>query len=312
MGGSGGGYSNSPPGELAKRIQAIAQDASQAADRGTFDTDVASVISATLAELNSRDPENIRQHLDVLKSALEKDIDGTIDLMFGGSVSKRTYAEGLSDIDALVCIDRTELADADPDTVCRYLEDKVTERLPRSVVERDGFAIRVVFSDNTVIELVPIIRRGESHLISNEKCTAWIEAHPRAFSEKLTQVNQACGNKVVPVIKLAKSVLAGSMPDNIALSGYHIESLAVAAFDGYGGPFTPKAMLVHLFSQMPNAIRTPAKDPTGQSRYLDGYLGAEGSLERLMTADAVDRVGRRMRRAESMCSVEEWRQLLGT
>jgi hypothetical protein len=312
MGGSGGGYSTTPPGELGKRIQSIAQEASQAADRGTFDTDVASVIGDALAELNSRDPEKIRKHLDVLKSALEKDIDGTIDLLFGGSVSKRTYAEGLSDVDALVCIDRSELANADPDTVCRYLEEKVKDRLSRSEVERDGFAIRVVFSDSTVVELVPIIRQGEKYLISNEKCTGWVEAHPRAFSEKLTQVNQACGSKVVPVIKLAKRVLAGSMPDKVSLSGYHIESLAVAAFDGYVGPLTAKAMLVHLFSQMPTAIRSPARDPTGQSRYLDGYLGAEGSLDRLMTADAVDRVGRRMRRAESMCSVDEWCQILST
>ncbi len=42
-----------------------------------------------------------RERLEVLKSKLSKELDGTFDQFFGGSIAKHTYVDGLSDIDSL-------------------------------------------------------------------------------------------------------------------------------------------------------------------------------------------------------------------
>jgi hypothetical protein len=116
--------------------------------------------------------------------------------------------------------------------------------------------------------------------------------------------------KLVPTIKLAKGIIAG-LPDQRRLTGYHIEVLAVAIFKGYAGPRTPKAMLRHFFENLPDAVRQPRRDATGQSVYLDDYLGERDSLQRRIVADAMDRIARRIRNADGAHSVPMWRELLG-
>ena len=60
-----------------------------------------------------------------------------------------------------------------------------------------------------------------------------------------------------------------------------MESLAIDAFAGYEGELDPKSMLVHLLGHSVKAVRTPIKDPTGQTRYVDQYLGrAESKLRK--------------------------------
>ena len=66
----------------------------------------------------------------------------------------------------------------------------------------------------------------------------------------------------------------------VKISGYHMESLAIDAFAGYEGELDPKSMLMHFLGHSMNAVRTPIEDPTGQTTYVDGYLGQGGSPAR--------------------------------
>lgn len=54
---------------------------------------------------------------------------------------------------------------------------------------------------------------------------------PENFQMALSERNEQCGGKLVPTIKLAKAVI-GSLPEKQRLTGYHVESLAIAAFRG--------------------------------------------------------------------------------
>ena len=56
----------------------------------------------------------------MIKAALGKSIDGEIDLRFGGSVIKHTDVNGLSDIDALVILNGSELEHKSPEEVKAY------------------------------------------------------------------------------------------------------------------------------------------------------------------------------------------------
>ena len=91
-------------------------------------------------------------------------------------------------------------------------------------------------------------------------------------------MNTARGGRVVPVIKLAKALTDCFITqEDRKLSGYHLESLAVDAFADYQGPLDPKAMLNRLFRHSAKAVISPIVDSTGQSRYVDDYLGSADS-----------------------------------
>ena len=99
-------------------------------------------------------------------------------------------------------------------------------------------------------------------------------AHPEKFAEKLAEVNSERDGRVVPVIKLVKAMADCFIAqEDRKLSGYHMESLAIDAFSDYQGPLDPKAMLIHLLGHSINAVKSPITDSTGQSRYVDEYLG---------------------------------------
>jgi hypothetical protein len=306
MGGSGGGSSflgKSPAHAVAQSVRALEAKAKNE----QFETSVATLLGGVLAEANDRNTDAVATHLDEIRRALGKEIEGSVDLLFGGSVSRRTYVDGVSDVDALVVLNDSELAAKSPAEVCSHFLARLSERFPLTEVTPDGFAIDVRFNDVTV-QVVPVIRKGDDYLLPNAECTEWSYVRPRAFTDALTSVNRECSNKVVPTIKLAK-VLMASLPETRRITGYHTELLAAQIFAQYTGPLRPKEMTQHFFAVAPRLVREPTHDPTGQSLHVDDHLGPPNSVARLMIADTLDRIGRRLRNADGAQSVEQWREL---
>lgn len=130
------------------------------------------------------------------------------------------------------------------------------------------------------------------------------------FQEALTNRNAACGGKLVPTIKLAKAI-NGELPENQRLSGYHVESLAIAAFRGYAGEKTTSAMLPTFFERARELVLAPIKDSSGQSVHVDGHLGPANSAERIAASHLLGRIARRMRNATAAASVPQWKALFG-
>lgn len=305
MGGGGGSFIGGEPENVTKNLRKSERDTQDEVFRG----EVEALLGDVLSSANSRDVEAIDRHLGAIRQALEKDVDGVVQLLFGGSVSKRTYVEGISDVDALVVINELELEKSSPREVCDYILSRLSERLKERVVA-DGFAINVEYADATV-QLVPVRKHDGNLLLPNRERTKWSRIEPEAFTKELTEANKASNGKLVPVIKLAK-VLLSNLQENRRPSGYHLENIAVKAFDNYQGKLTPREMIHHLFSMAPDIIRSPIVDKTGQSKHVDDYLGQKESLSRLMMADAVDRIGRRLRNAEGAHDIEQWRSLFET
>jgi hypothetical protein len=113
---------------------------------------------------------------------------------------------------------------------------------------------------------------------------------------------------VVPVIKLAKQLIATQIQEAHRPYGHHVEALAVDAFTTYDGPRTPKAMATHFFAAAANRINSPMQDATGQSRFVDENLGETGSSERARIAGEFSRIARTMKNSRS---VDDWQQLFG-
>ena len=97
-GGGGGGNYNLNPGEIAR----LRDEARARLDRSRLDSDVNSLLQHSLVDLNDRDNEEAASRLEQIQKSLggtTLDVDRVV---FGGSVAKHTYVDGLSDIDALV------------------------------------------------------------------------------------------------------------------------------------------------------------------------------------------------------------------
>ena len=76
--------------------------------------DVNSHLRDKLRDFNTRDTDAIQRHIRGLRQALEQDVDDVIRPLFGGSISRHTYVDGLSDVDVLMVINDSTLVGADP------------------------------------------------------------------------------------------------------------------------------------------------------------------------------------------------------
>ena len=300
MGGSGGrGYFSSDPRKVERELEA----SRETTEDQEYQAASNQALQSLLTEFNNRNADAIGRRLDQVKDALSQDIEGTIDLRFGGSVAKHTFVDGLSDVDSLVLLNKSDLVDLTPAEVKKYFAEQLQAHFPDAQVTEGRLAVTVRF-DDIEIQLLPALRTSQGYRIPNATGPGWADVRPQGFTHTLTNVNAANGSKVVPVIKLAKAIL-GNLPERQQLTGYHVEALAVQAFREYKGQLAFKDMLHHFFAEASSYVRTPFRDPTGQSEHVDDYLGGTGSLERRLVGDALDRIARRIRNADSAQSVEQ-------
>lgn len=302
MGGSGGKFDPSSVRSEIRQLERKVDDAQ-------YQTQVAYFLSTTLANANDRDIERIQAHLAIIEQAIGNDVEGFVALLFGGSVSKKTYVEGVSDVDALVVINESTLATMTPLAVRDHLINSLRTRLPGTEVEFDGFAVAVRYQDQ-VVELVPAKRQGDDYLLPSSDYLTWARVRPRAFTDALTAANRDQNGKLIPTIKLAKVALT-NMPEARRPSGYHLESLALDVFARYEGPRTPKDMLKHFFSEASQRVLKPIPDRTGQSRNVDDHLGPAMSIERQILSDSLGRIARRLENSDGAQSLDQWKRILG-
>lgn len=274
-----------------------------------LDSEINSLIQQELVSLNDRDHETIRQRLDEIEDALREEIEGLDRLFFGGSVAKHTYVDGLSDIDSLVVLEEWVVGDRTAEDMREEFRRILDGRLNMGEVDSidvGRMAVTVTYSDGTEIQLLPAVARGDSHAISAANGADWVQINPKEFSKRLTEVNRGLGGTVIPTIKLAKAVIASQFSKGDRPSGYHVEALALAAFQDYSGPRTLKAMTEHFFAASQDNVLRPIPDITGQSRHVDAALGTKDSLPRRNISRRFSQVAKRMRNATS---ASDWQSL---
>lgn len=309
MGGSGGGgtFDHRSPEKLGELVRKAEQQTSVAA----FEAELSATLGELLAGFNERDVPLVRERLDDVKRLLDDAIEGGIDQLFGGSVAKHTYVDGLSDIDSLLIVSGTDLEDSKPVVAL----DRVTDILGRQLageadVSHGRMAITVEYSDGMKIQLLPTIQTATGVKIPSSRHDGWSQAEPKGFQEALSHRNEQCSGKLIPTIKLAKAI-NGTLPEQQRLSGYHMESLAIAAFRNYGETKTTVAMLPTFFEKAKDLVLTPIRDSTGQSVHVDDYLGPANSEARVNTSHILGRLAKRMRNATAAGSKSQWRALFG-
>lgn len=85
---------------------------------------------ALLVRYNRRKTQAITKHLESL-CFLKEDGNHVVQAMFGGSVRRRTYVTGLSDVDVLLIVNQSSLVNQPPARVISYVRDTIAGRLRR-------------------------------------------------------------------------------------------------------------------------------------------------------------------------------------
>ena len=259
-----------------------------------------------LRDYNERDTEAINRHIRGLRDALEQSDTDVLPTRFGGSVSRHTYVDGLSDVDVLLIVNDSSLSGRDPRTVIQRMAELIQQRMPRTDVRTGHLAVTVTYADGHEVQVLPAIRTKAGIRIANPGRNEWSGVlHPERFARKLTDVNQANGGRVIPTVKLTKALADHVIrSDKDKISGYHIESLAIEAFQNYRGPTDRKSMVSHLLEFSSSAVQHPIRDTTGQSRFVDDYMGRQGSDARQKAATHFRQMKNRLERARSEADLD--------
>ena len=307
-GGAGGAFVNRSPGELRSIVRKAEDETTVAA----FEAELARTLGGLLGTYNARDTEAVQVRLEAIKAALQNSIEGSFDLLFGGSVAKHTYVDGLSDIDSLVLINDSAFEGKKPQQVLARMKRVLQQKLGgQAEVSHGRMAVTISHGDSMVIQLLPALRAKDGHVhVPSSRLDGWSKIDPVSFQEALTNRNKECSGKLVPVIKLAKAIV-GQLPNDQRLSGYHIESLGIDIFRNYQGEKTKSAMLPTFCEHARQSVLSPIKDGTGQSVHVDGYLGAANSEARQAVSHVFGRLARRMRNATAAGSTAQWEALFG-
>jgi hypothetical protein len=309
MGGSGGGRSYS---SSTVTVDDLLRNAHQQVDQRRYDAEVNELLQDALQGFNERDAEDDRERLDAILDALCGEGDEAITLRFGGSVRKHTYVDGFSDVDVIAVLNGSELAHLSPQEVLSTFASRLRQRLLGVEVDAGTLAVTVRYPDGREIQVLPTLPTKTGLRIANADGQGWSNlVRPDGFARKLTAINRANGNRVVPVIKLFKGIVETALPAMMKLTGYHAESLAIEAFATYDGPLTSKAMLRHLCRTAVERVRTPIADRTGQSLHVDDYLGGPNNQARRDLATRLDRLAKRIEDADRRGDAEAWRSMLG-
>ena len=263
-------------------------------------------LRGVLRDYNNRDTEAIKRHIQNIRDTLEQKDEDVMPLLFGGSVSKHTYVDGLSDVDALMVINNSLLSGQSPKKVIHHMEDLIKQRLPLTKVTAGDLAVTVSYSDGIEIQILPAIKTKSGIRIPDPKSNGWSKViHPERFAQKLTKVNQSNKGLVIPVVKLVKGLADRSIQsEKDKISGYHLESLAIEAFNNYQGTHNLKSMVNHLIRFSADAVMRPIKDSTGQSRWVDEYLGAPSSPERKRALSAFKKMEQSLNNSKSNADLD--------
>lgn len=306
MGGSGG-YSFErtsrrawQPSNLDNSLEQTRQQAAEA--------EVAAAFADALSEINQTDTEALNRHKNEILKALESDSEEAYDLRGGGSYTRHTYVYGLSDIDILFVLGPYSFSNIpnkeDPQAVLADMKKRLRRRFPATRITSGRMAVTIQFSDGLELQILPAFRYRSGYQIPDPQGSGWTITRPQVFARLLQQRNTEVGGKLLRCIKLAKRICDNR---DVEVKSYHLENMAVKAFEHYSGARTDEDMLRHLFNQAKVLAATRMRDITGQVAYVDRYL--TNKTQRTKLAQQLAAIEREIAKAE--VDGRAWRTLLG-
>lgn len=185
------------------------------------------------------------------------------------------------------------------------MEGRLRQRFPNTDITSGHMAVTMRFSDGLELQILPAFRYHSGYKIPNPQGSGWTITRPQVFAKLLRERNAEVGGKLLPCIKLAKQVCDHK---GLKVESYHLENMALKAFERYTGPRSEEDMLRHLFNQAKVLVAIRMKDVTGQEVYVDRYLS--NNTARTQLARQLATIEKEIMAAEGNSNA--WKQLLGS
>jgi len=227
---------------------------------------------------------------EIISKFKENEID-VEDISWEGSFSKKTYVEGLSDIDLIVSLGTYSESDfefkGNSKLALVKLKEIICERYPKTDVKVGNMAVTVTFSNGCELQFLPAFKYYNGYNIPDPKSNGWITTFPKRFKNDLTALNQKLNGNLKPTIRLIKNLFN---KNDIDLSSYHIENLALKILKDYKGPCTYSSLLLGFLNGAKAEINNKLQDISEQSAHVDDYLGGNKSQLRNAYSIKIKRV----------------------
>ena len=151
-----------------------------------------------LARYARRNQQAVTRHLESLCSIIRNE-GHIVQTMYGGSVQRGTYVTGLSDVDVLLIVNQSSLANQSPARVIQQIQQTIQGKLTNNPVRAGNLAVTVGYASGIEIQVLPAIRTNTGGIrIAEPGSTSWSNVlHPENFAHRLAQVNDA-NNGVFP------------------------------------------------------------------------------------------------------------------
>lgn len=278
-----------------------------------IESEVNEYLKELLKQFNDRDSITLNQRLDSIIEILKTEFEGSVNLRFGGSVSKHTYVDGISDADLLALVNNSSLSDYSPNEVKSLIYEQLRRGLNKDCDIAIGkLSITIKYPDGMEVQLIPALKKYSGFRIPDKNGDEWSSViRPDKFATRLTEVNKNLSGNVVRVIKIVKGINDLTSPET-QLSGYHTESLAIEVFKQYPTdyPKTIKRMLKFFYEKASDLVKNPICDKTNQSLHVDDYLGSSNSFQRLMLSSQLKMTFEKMETADRKGSSDLWKNII--
>lgn len=252
------------------------------------------ILEGTAKDARIRDTEVHMEHRNAAEEAINADIDGDVSIQYGGSVSRATYVNGVSDVDCRVSINGTSLEGKSPGEIKQYIEAQIRKHDPQVKSTSIGnLAVTARYRDGTEMQFIPVIQMKHGYKVP--KGNGWSDiVRENKFTSDFRSTNQKCGGKLPALVRVLKRQNS-NMPKSERLSGYNIEALVNKIFKSYpaSAPRKLSNMADYYYQKAEKAVMHRTRDKTGQSTFIDKQkLGGPNSNVR-------QRIASRMRSTRS-------------
>lgn len=235
-------------------------------------------------ELTEREQNEATRQSNVVRDNLRASLAIVHDFL-SGSYRRRTAIRPLKDIDLVLVLDESKhrsLRSEPPQKTLALVRDALARAYPNAKPPRmQGRSVNIDFRGTDIgYDVVPAFRQAEGgYLIPDRERGSWIRTDPERHRQACIAANQAAGNMLNPLIKMAKAINARH---HRPLRSFHLEVMTYSAFAGR--PSSYPDGLRRLFEHLADRVLQSCPEPAGLGPRIDQGMTSEarGELRKVL------------------------------
>lgn len=226
-------------------------------------------------ELTPREQNDASRQQNVLRGNLRATLTIAQDFI-SGSYQRRTAIRPLKDIDLVLVLDEAKhraLRSEPPQKMLALVRDALTRAYPNAAPPREqARSVNITFRGTEIgYDVVPAFRHAAGgYLIPDRERGAWIRSDPDLHRKACIAANQAAGNMLNPLIKMAKALNARH---HRPMRSFHLEVMAYSAFAGR--PAALDTGLYQLLRHLADRVLQSSPDPAKLGPNIDQGMDSE-------------------------------------